>query len=309
MIENDKLNKVENDKSLQNHRKIKETIEEGNFSFEEEDNLLNEYKNEGSSKLSFSRQIPIPQAKVINNFKLRGDSINPIIDASTPLMGFMIRVQNLKSVENIAVIRNRVAEEIRSIERELTELKYDKATILAHRYTLCSAIDEFVMGSNLASDGYWSDNSLLSQFHNERWGGEKFFSILNRIMSESHHYLHVLEFMYMLLGLGFEGMYRVRHNGKEELRYIIEEVADIIKKHEEWEETNYTNDIANIYDKKYHIKTYRLPLLISLISLLALFGFWLIMTIKTNKEVNDVLAGIGQEKQVAELKIDTPLGD
>jgi type VI secretion system protein ImpK len=51
----------------------------------------------------------------------------------------------------------------------------------------------------------WSRHSLLVTFHNETWGGEKFFQLLAKLAQNPQQHAHLLELMYYCLALGFEG--------------------------------------------------------------------------------------------------------
>lgn len=62
--------------------------------------------------------------------------------------------------------------------------------------------------------------SLLSSFHNETFGGEKFFQLLERLSRNPVKHLAMLELMYLCLSLGFEGKYRVMPRGMTELEVI-----------------------------------------------------------------------------------------
>lgn len=148
-------------------------------------------------------------------FKLRGDSINNMIDAATSLFGLSIRIRQMHQCDNVDEIYKLTVEEIKAIEVELTEANYDHAIILAYRYILCAFIDEAVMSTSWGADSIWGQHSLLTRFHNESWGGEKVFSILARLENEPAKYQNLLEFIYLCLCLGFEGRYRVIERGKE----------------------------------------------------------------------------------------------
>lgn len=62
--------------------------------------------------------------------------------------------------------------------------------------------------------------SLLSSFHNETFGGEKFFQLLERLSRNPVKHLPMLELMYLCLSLGFEGKYRVLPRGMLELEAV-----------------------------------------------------------------------------------------
>ena len=51
-------------------------------------------------------------------------------------------------------------------------------------------------------------------FHNETWGGEKVFQLLSKLAESRDANRDLLELMYVVLALGFEGRYRVIDNGR-----------------------------------------------------------------------------------------------
>ncbi len=248
------------------------------------DTILEEQKKQSYITRRMRSEMRKASERKIKNFQLRGQNINPIIDASSSILGLIIRLGNLKKMDNIEGFRRKLAEEIKAIETELYNQKYDRATILAHRYALCSAVDEAVMTTDWGADSNWSSDSLLSHFHNETWGGEKFFTILQRLMAEPNRYFELLEFMYVTLTLGFEGMYRVRYHGRDELNQIIEEVSLIIRKEKGDGEGAYTNPHQHIYSKRYEVKTYIPPWLTFSIFGLIMFIIWAGFTISINNQ-------------------------
>ena len=72
-------------------------------------------------------------------------------------------------------------------------------TVLAARYVLCTFLDEIVLGTPWGSESVWSTQSLLSSFHNETWGGEKFFLILDSMLQDPAGNINLIELMYVCL--------------------------------------------------------------------------------------------------------------
>jgi type IV/VI secretion system ImpK/VasF family protein len=52
--------------------------------------------------------------------------------------------------------------------------------LIAARYALCTFLDEAAANTPWG-DKVWAQRSLLVQFHNEAWGGEKFFQLLGKL--------------------------------------------------------------------------------------------------------------------------------
>jgi type VI secretion system protein ImpK len=85
---------------------------------------------------------------------------------------------------------------------------------------LCTVVDEAVVTTPWGNESAWSQMSLLSSFHNETFGGEKFFQLLEHLSRNPVKHLAMLELMYICLSLGFEGKYRVLPRGMLELEAI-----------------------------------------------------------------------------------------
>lgn len=178
------------------------------------------------SELLFADGQGSPEVLSDDQFQLRGLEDNRLIDAATPLLGLVIRVRRLADFSEVAALYRQVVDEVSAIDRELVEQGYERPTVVAYRYVLCAFIDEAVLGTNWGAHSVWSQQSLLSRFHNETWGGEKVFAILSRMEQEPERYRDMLEFIYLCLCLGFEGRYKVMSNGREEYERIIRGLFD-----------------------------------------------------------------------------------
>ncbi|SFN85601.1 type IVB secretion system protein IcmH/DotU [Xenorhabdus japonica] len=149
---------------------------------------------------AFQRQYQLP---------LRGESLNPMIDAATPLLGMVLRLQDMNDQALPDKLYQQVVTDIRAIEQFLQTKGYEPGAIVSFRYVLCTFIDETALGHGWNSQNGWLKQSLLVHFHNETWGGEKVFVLLERLMGEAQRYQHLLEFIYLCLCLGYRGRYKV----------------------------------------------------------------------------------------------------
>ena len=194
-------------------------------------------------------------------FKLRGNSLNPLIDAATPLFGLILRIQDLEQYDNIDQLYNRVQGDIAAIHEEIRkhEKNYDEPTQLSYRYCLCAFIDETVMATTWGTQSIWAQRSLLSSYHEETWGGEKVFVILERMLMEPERYPDMLEFLYLCLTLGFKGKYGVIENGREQLETLIKKLHQVLREQKGDPAEHLIAPTDNISQKKYKVKR-QLPL-------------------------------------------------
>lgn len=151
---------------------------------------------------------------------LRGNSINKMIDAATPLLGMLMRLKEVKAEAMPEKLYQQVVTDIQSIEQLLKEQGYESGAVISFRYVFCTFIDEVALAHGWGSQNHWLNKSLLSHFHNETWGGEKVFILLEKLMLDVKRYKDLLEFMYLCFALGFRGRYKINnHNGEFERIY------------------------------------------------------------------------------------------
>ncbi|HFK6081182.1 TPA: type IVB secretion system protein IcmH/DotU [Enterobacter cloacae] len=151
---------------------------------------------------------------------LRGNSLNPMIDAATPLLGMVMRLSGMNNQTMPEHLFAQVVTDVQAVEQLLQEQGYEPGVIVSFRYILCTFIDEAALGNGWSNKNEWIKQSLLVHFHNEAWGGEKVFILLERLMREPKRYQDLLEFLYLCFSLGFRGRYKVANPGQDEFEQI-----------------------------------------------------------------------------------------
>ncbi|KXF83062.1 type IVB secretion system protein IcmH/DotU [Enterovibrio coralii] len=222
-------------------------------------------------------------------FKLRASESNLLICAATPLLGLSLRIRKLMHCENVENIYSQAVEEIKNIEVELAENHFDHAIILAYRYVLCSVIDEAVMSTAWGADSCWAENSLLTHFHNETWGGEKVFSILDKLKNEPERYHQLLAFIFLCLSLGFEGRYKVIEKGSLEHKKILSELFGILSDIEREHPMHFDAALENVVCKKHEMKWRLTPKTIMLSFFTFIFFTYVSYQYLINKSVDNTL--------------------
>lgn len=155
------------------------------------------------------------------DFQLQTASYNPLVELANPLLATALRMRKISQLDDISSLYTRMQNEIIALSEKVKMLNYDSAFQLSFRYCVCTFIDEMVMATPWGSRSAWGQRSLLAYFHNETWGGEKFYSILSRTMLEPEKYHELLEFMYICLALGFKGQYALKSHGQENIQNIL----------------------------------------------------------------------------------------
>ncbi|MEN2509371.1 type IVB secretion system protein IcmH/DotU [Stutzerimonas stutzeri] len=147
-------------------------------------------------------------------------SLNPLVAAASSLLSEVVRLKHSYEGEDLHALNQRLSGELKLFEHRALHDGAESSQVMAARYVLCTAIDEAVVTTPWGNESEWSQMSLLSSFHNETFGGEKFFQLLERLSRNPVKHLPMLELMYLCLSLGFEGKYRVMPRGMLELEAV-----------------------------------------------------------------------------------------
>ncbi|MGY8668616.1 type IVB secretion system protein IcmH/DotU [Bradyrhizobium sp. UFLA05-109] len=150
-----------------------------------------------------------------------------LVAAATPILLVVAQLRMVESAD-IGAMRRGAVEQIRRFEERAVKNQARRGDVSAARYLICALVDEAVMTTTWGSESAWSDNSLLNQFHNETWGGEKVFQIVERVQAEPAKYLALLKLVNVCLLMGFEGKYRVMEGGREQLEDLRSEVHRLL---------------------------------------------------------------------------------
>ncbi|MBI5615194.1 MAG: type VI secretion system protein TssL, partial [Gammaproteobacteria bacterium] len=160
---------------------------------------------------------------------LRGSGLNPLLDAATSLFSLARQLHNTMRHPDPAGLRAQMAKGIAGFDANAREAGIAAETVVTARYALCTLLDEVVLTTPWGGESQWSRSSLLSEFHKETWGGEKFFAALERTLKEPGRHLQLIEFFYVCMCLGLEGKYRVLDRGRDQLGAVIEHTYRAIR--------------------------------------------------------------------------------
>ncbi len=158
-----------------------------------------------------------------------GVGLNPLEAAAAPLLSLVMRLKNTPSHPDPERLRQRMIEEMKAFTANAREAGIDEKTVFRARYVLCTTLDEVILNTPWGRASEWSESSLLITFHNEAWGGEKFFELLDSIILDPRKNLHLLELMYLCLAFGIQGRYKLLENGRGRLEEQRERAYNAIR--------------------------------------------------------------------------------
>jgi type VI secretion system protein ImpK len=232
--------------------------------------------------------------------------LNPLIAAANPLLNIVPQLRTTLQHPDPSGLRDFIAQNIKVFETRAKAAGVAPEKVIAARYALCTLLDEAAASTPWGS-GIWAKHSLLIMFHNEAWGGEKFFQLLAKLAENPKANLDLLEFMYICLALGFEGRYRVVENGKAHLDALRERLARLLEK----ERGEYERDLSGRWEAA-PIKRARILALLPVWVLAALCGLimlaaYLSFSFMLNKASDPVFAKIQSIRVKNPIPEPTPL--
>lgn len=171
---------------------------------------------------------PVPSPVVNRDQPKLVSAENPLLAAASPLLNKMANLSLHAESHEAASFRDWCVQQINLLDRTCLQNQVGEETRHYTRYVICTAMDELVNKSPWGA-GVWSKQSLLSQFHGETGGGERFFQLLEYLQQHPAQNIALLELMYVCLGLGFEGKYRVDAQGYGQLQLLRDNLFHLIR--------------------------------------------------------------------------------
>jgi type VI secretion system protein ImpK len=156
-------------------------------------------------------------------------ALNPLEQAASGLLALLTRINSSHTQTDPAELKNKIIHEIKQFQINAQAKNIDHSTISSTRYVLCTVLDEAVLNTPWGNNSGWAKQSLLSLFHKEVSGGERFFHLLKSLAQNPSKNRDLLELMYLCLSLGFEGRYRILDGGKDKLERIREWLYQILQ--------------------------------------------------------------------------------
>ncbi|MFT5578237.1 MAG: type VI secretion system protein ImpK [Paraglaciecola psychrophila] len=184
---------------------------------------------------------------------------NILASSAGTLFSVIIKLRNTLEHKDTAGLQRQLVEEIKQFESRANTAGVAQEQLVTARYALCTSLDEAIMNTPWGATSNWSQNSLLSTFHNEGFGGEKFFNILTRLLETPGQNVDLLEFYYTCICLGFEGKYRMEPRGRDQLELVLDNLYRTIEQIRPLAETDLSPSWRGVGDKQGGLVSY-LPL-------------------------------------------------
>jgi len=193
---------------------------------------------------SFEKTTPFPATNGLYRSRVYTSNVNlnPLIAACDQLLSLVTTLKTTEYPDDCDKFLQDLAHEIRAFEHRAQMADYPSNIIIAARFAICCLLDETIVESTWGQKNKWSEKNLLSLFHNENYGGRRFFSIIDRALENISSNLHLIELLYLCLNFGFTGKYKELINGQNELAGITNKLYQIIG---QYSSCNHKNILIN----------------------------------------------------------------
>jgi type VI secretion system protein ImpK len=177
--------------------------------------------------MPFVPPAPGSPTATVEEFITRGG--NPLVAAAGPLLILGATVGSMVYQADVEGLRRKAVESVQAFEMQARAAGIDSNDVTVARYIICTFLDSAIFQTPWGGQNVWGSRSLLLTFHNEAHGGEKFFTILERMRQDPARYLNLLELQYICVALGFQGKYRLEANSRAVVQMLQDDLYRLIR--------------------------------------------------------------------------------
>ena len=152
--------------------------------------------------------------------EIASSSSNPLVSLAAPLLGLVSRLRHLAGGVDMNAVRERVYGELKTYADAGRNAGIAAEPLRAAHYALAATVDDLVMNTPWGAHGGWSRQTMVSAFHGDVQGGERFFAWLDRLLGAPAQSRQALELYELCLALGMEGKFRLSPRGPAELSAV-----------------------------------------------------------------------------------------
>lgn len=222
----------------------------------------------------------------------------------------MSQLRGLPAHSDVNGLHQQVIARVQKFEADATAAGVSPQHVASARYALCTALDETVLSTPWGSESVWSTHSLLTTFHQETWGGEKFFLILDRLQTNTAANLDVLELMFFCLALGFEGKYKIQERGRTQIANVRDELYRTIRQYRGDIERQLSPRWEGVQDRRNPLTRYVPLWVVACVLVTVLLGLFISFRVALSRgaqPIDEVLSGIGIQDVSALEAISVPM--
>ena len=148
---------------------------------------------------------------------------NPMMTAAAPVLALIASVRSGRVHITLPELHQKASAAVQAFDQGLAAANYPTETRQRARYAVCATIDDIAQNlpGHAADGAEWARRSLVVQTFNENIGGDRFWQLLDEMLSRPAEYADLIELYHACLAVGFEGRHRVMPDGKSRLHDLM----------------------------------------------------------------------------------------
>ncbi|MCW2238159.1 type IVB secretion system protein IcmH/DotU [Azospirillum canadense] len=161
--------------------------------------------------------------------RLRG-ATNPLLAAAAPLLDLAAGLREQAGLEDSEGLRDQILADLARFEAEAAAAGLSAEEVRVARFALCATLDDVVRATPWGARCRWAREGLVALVDREAGGPERFYDLLDTMLSDPRLHRPELELFYACLSLGFEGKFRDKPRGAHDHAHLRDELYRVLRR-------------------------------------------------------------------------------
>lgn len=153
--------------------------------------------------------------------------INPIVDAASGLFAIIGKIKLIEESSRLNRLQRKLIQEMHHFQNKLKQQRIEEEFIVLYSYLLCATLDDLISHTHWGKN--WQETyNLLHHFHHDAPASLQFFNIVECALNKTSS-IELLEYIYLLLNMGYQGKYRTEAQGDWYLSQLMHHLYQQIR--------------------------------------------------------------------------------
>ncbi|MBY4677073.1 type IVB secretion system protein IcmH/DotU [Marinobacterium arenosum] len=151
---------------------------------------------------------------------------NQLLNAGAELLSLCVTVSRMPQPDDLHRFRHGLISSISELKQRIAALDYPPSVADKTCFLFCIVLDEMILHSEWGESCGWENQTLLSELFGVRDGGEQFYRVADKALSQPNLLIDLLELIYLFLKVGFRGQYHL--SGRERLDALYHQIESVV---------------------------------------------------------------------------------
>lgn len=178
-------------------------------------------------------KIPLDHSALLKN-QVQNDTFlqsfryhdNNLVNASAELLALCASMKQMAEPDDLYRFRQGIISKIGALKQRIGRHDYPPSVADKTCFLFCIVLDELILHSDWAEHSGWENQTFVSELFGVRDGGEQFYWLADKALSQPKLLLDLIELIYIFIRLGFRGKYR--QSGRKDLEQLTLQLEQVI---------------------------------------------------------------------------------